>query len=67
MAAPGKFKKIEAENGEPAKITVLRLLNEHRSLPKVARILDMSDAALFNFTVKHNIQKEIRWIERLPT
>lgn len=66
MATPGKIKAIEAKNGEPARDTVLRLLNEHVSLPKVARILDISDAALFRFVEKQHIEKEIRWVDKLP-
>lgn len=64
MAAPGKIKQMEAKTGEPAKTMVLRMLNEYESLPKVARLLDMSDSALFRFVEKHNISKEVRWVDK---
>lgn len=61
MPYPSKFKKLEAESGEPAKETVLRLLNEHTSLSEAARQLNMSTAALFHFVHKNNIVKVVRW------
>lgn len=62
MVYPSKFKKLEVENGEPAADIVLRLLNEHKSMSKVARLLDMSDAALFRFVEKQKIAKETSWV-----
>lgn len=56
MATPGKMKEVEIDE-------VIRLLNEYGSMPKVARILDMSDSGLFKFIEKHKVKKEVRWVK----
>lgn len=56
MATPGKMKEIQVDE-------VIRLLNEQKSMPKVARILDMSDSGLFKFIEKHNIKKQVKWVK----
>lgn len=62
MAYPSKFKKLEAEYGEPAADTVLRLLNQHKSISQAARALNVSDAALLKFVEKQKFCKETVWV-----
>lgn len=56
MATPGKMKEVDVQE-------VIRLLNEQKSMPKVARMLDMSDSGLFKFIEKHNIKKQVSWVK----
>ncbi len=62
MAYPSKFKKLEAESGIPASETVLRLLNQHKSISQAARALNVSDAALLRFVEREKLSKEVVWM-----
>lgn len=62
MAYPSKFKKLEAESGIPASETVLKLLNEHKSISQAARALNVSDAALLKFVEREKLSKEVIWM-----
>lgn len=63
MAAPGKIKKLTEQYGEPAADVILRLLNEHKSLPTVARELDMDVSSLFRFVDNQKIKKQVKWVK----
>lgn len=63
MAAPGKIKKLAAQFDQPLADVVVDLLNQHKTIDKVARELNISESNLFRFVQKENIEKatEIRW------
>ena len=63
MAAPGKIKKLAAQFDQPLTDVVLELLNEHKTIDKVARELNISESNLFRFVQKEKIEKatEIHW------
>ena len=63
MVYPSKFKKLEAECGEPASDIVLRLLNQNPSIAQTARALKVSDAALLKFIEKEHLSKHTVWVK----
>lgn len=56
MGVPHKMKNITPDE-------VVRLLNEKKSMPKVARHLDMTESGLFRFMERHKIEKHILWVK----
>lgn len=63
MAAPGKLKKLAAQFDQPLADVVLELLNEHKTIDRVAQELDISESNLFRFVQKERLEKstEIHW------
>lgn len=56
MGVPNKMKSIPVEE-------VVRMLNEEVSMPKVARLLNMTDSGLFRYIQKNKIEKRVQWVK----
>ncbi len=63
MAAPGKLKQLAKQYDQPLADVVLELLNEHKTIDRVAQELDISESNLFRFVQKERFEKstEIHW------
>lgn len=61
MAKPNRRKEIEQEWGEPGETLLPRLLNEHGSMPEVARIVGMGFDNFYYWCKDLGIEKSITW------
>lgn len=66
MAKPGRRKEIEQEYGEPAEVFLPRLLNEYKSMPRVAEVVHIGFDNLYAWCQDLGIEKDVVWTVRKP-